>query len=74
MLLLQNSRDEVLLREVLYDVAILVDYSFLKPEMWTQLPGDYFKNFALTWLLVADNAIQFIRYGKMIVTKTQRFH
>ncbi|XP_057467611.1 uncharacterized protein LOC130756964 [Actinidia eriantha] len=58
---LLNSRDEVLLREVLYDVAILLDYSFLKPEMWTQLPGDYFKNFALTWLLVADNAIQFIR-------------
>ena len=73
MLLLQNSRDEVLLREVLYDVAILVDYSFLKPEMWTRLPGDYFKKFSLTWLLVADNAVQFIRYGKMIVAKVQGF-
>ncbi|XP_057479025.1 uncharacterized protein LOC130766317 [Actinidia eriantha] len=58
---LLNSRDEVLLREVMYDVAILVDYSFLKPEIWTRVPGDHFKNFVLTWLLVADNAVQFIR-------------
>ncbi|GFZ16235.1 hypothetical protein Acr_25g0006440 [Actinidia rufa] len=58
---LLNSRDEVLLREVMYDVAILVDYSFLKPEIWTRVPGDHFKKFSLTWLLVADNAVQFIR-------------
>ncbi|GFZ16231.1 hypothetical protein Acr_25g0006400 [Actinidia rufa] len=59
---LLNSRDEVLLREVMYDVAILVDYSFLKPEIWTRVPGDHFKKFSLTWLLVADKAaFQFIR-------------
>ncbi|KAL6985516.1 hypothetical protein U1Q18_018891 [Sarracenia purpurea var. burkii] len=58
---LLSSEDEALLREVLYDVVILVDYSFLKSDIWTQLPGDYLKNFALTWLLVADNAVQFAR-------------
>ncbi|CAL5359243.1 unnamed protein product [Camellia sinensis] len=58
---LLSIEDEVLLREVLYDVVILVEYSFLKSQMWTQLPGDYFTKFAVTWLLVADNAVQFAR-------------
>lgn len=51
----------MLLRQVLYDVVILVDYTYLKPQMWTQLPGDCMNNFALTWLLVVDNAVQFAR-------------
>ncbi|KAG5524717.1 hypothetical protein RHGRI_031405 [Rhododendron griersonianum] len=56
-----SSENEVLLRQVLYDVVILVDYSYLKAQMWTQLPGDCLKSVALTWLLVVDKAVQFAR-------------
>lgn len=59
---------------MLYDVVILVDYSYLKAQMWTQLPGDCLKSVALTWLLVVDNAVQFARYGKTIDAKMQNLH
>ncbi|KAA8525177.1 hypothetical protein F0562_006959 [Nyssa sinensis] len=58
---LLSSEDEVLLRKVLYDAVILVNYSFLNCGRWTQQPGNHLKNLALTWLLVADNVIQFVR-------------
>uniref|UniRef100_A0A5B7BGU9 Uncharacterized protein n=1 Tax=Davidia involucrata TaxID=16924 RepID=A0A5B7BGU9_DAVIN len=58
---LLTSEDEVLLRKVLYDAVILVEYSFMNSGRWTQLPGNHLKNMVLTWLLVADNAIQFVR-------------
>lgn len=73
-LLLQSSENEVLLRQMLYDVVILVDYTNLKPQMWTQLPGDCMEKIALTWLLVVDAAVQFARYGKMIVAEMQSLH
>ncbi|XP_059657081.1 uncharacterized protein LOC132303714 [Cornus florida] len=53
--------DEVLIRKVLYDAVILVEYSFLHSWRWTQLCGNQLENLALTWALVADSAIQFVR-------------
>ena len=62
---MQNSKDECLLQEVLYDSVLMVDYSFLKPQKGIHLPDERLKNLAITWLLVADNAIWFVRYKKL---------
>ncbi|KDP34113.1 hypothetical protein JCGZ_07684 [Jatropha curcas] len=56
-----NSEDEVFLRNILYDTAMTVDYSFLGPQKGIHLPDLCLKNLAITWLFVADNAIQFLR-------------
>lgn len=56
-----NPKDEVILREVLYDVVITMSYSFSIPQKGIEPPGVQLKNLALTWLFVADNAIRFVR-------------
>jgi hypothetical protein len=58
----QNPKDEVILREVLYDVVITMSYSFSIPQKGIEPPGVQLKNLSLTWLFVADNAIRFVRY------------
>ncbi|XAR69262.1 hypothetical protein NMG60_11000788 [Bertholletia excelsa] len=60
---LLSSVDEILLHKALYDVMIVAEYPFVKSQIWTQLPGNYLKNLVLTWLLVADIAIEFVREG-----------
>ncbi|CAM8961291.1 hypothetical protein QQ045_005384 [Rhodiola kirilowii] len=51
---------ESLLREVLYDVAMTVQYPFLVPVNSYQLPGRS-TEVALRWLFVAEKAAQFLR-------------
>nr|XP_009784144.1 PREDICTED: uncharacterized protein LOC104232597 [Nicotiana sylvestris] len=58
---LLSSEDAVILQKLLYDAVILVDHSFLGSRRWFQLPESHFRNLALLWSLVADNAIQFAR-------------
>ncbi|KAM7274823.1 hypothetical protein ACFE04_016689 [Oxalis oulophora] len=60
-ILLPGSEDDVLLREVLYDAVLTVNYSFFNPQGGALLPGNSLKNLAMTWLFVADNAIRFAR-------------
>lgn len=63
--MLQNSGDEFILRKVLRDAVMVMDYSFLKFHMVIRvLPGDLLKDLAIKWLLVAENAIWFARYEK----------
>ncbi|KAK4353333.1 hypothetical protein RND71_028851 [Anisodus tanguticus] len=58
---LLSSEDAVVLQKVLYDSLILVDHSFPSSGRWFQLPESYFRNLALLWSLVVDNAVQFAR-------------
>ncbi|KAK7835670.1 hypothetical protein CFP56_023319 [Quercus suber] len=53
--------DGVLLQEVLNDVVIRVEYSFLEPSRVIQLAGKHLKNLILKWLFVADTAIRSAR-------------
>ncbi|GMN30013.1 hypothetical protein TIFTF001_041394 [Ficus carica] len=59
--LLSSSGDEVLLRKVLYDAVILVDYCFLNPERTTHLPADEVRNLAMARLIVTHEAIEYFR-------------
>ncbi|XP_075670415.1 uncharacterized protein LOC142640217 [Castanea sativa] len=58
---LLSYEDEILLQEVLYDVVIRVEYSFLEPPRVIQLAGKHLKNLILKWLFVADTAIRSAR-------------
>lgn len=64
---MQSSGDEVLLRKVLYDAVILVDYSFLNPERTTHLPADEVRNLAIARLIVTHEAIEYFRYVDIFV-------
>lgn len=55
-----SSDDAVLLRKVLYDATILVDYSFYSGR-WVQSSASQLKRLALAWVIAADRAIQFAR-------------
>ncbi|KAI6679963.1 hypothetical protein NL676_033844 [Syzygium grande] len=59
--LLLKFEDEILLREVLYDALIMVDYTFLSPQNGRKLHDEVLKNSAVLLLLVAESAMQFIR-------------
>ncbi|POO00641.1 SNF2 domain protein [Trema orientale] len=56
-----SSKDEVLLRKVLYDAVVLVDYSFLNPERTTYVPADRLKSLAMARLIVTHEAVEFFR-------------
>nr|POE64700.1 hypothetical protein CFP56_06316 [Quercus suber] len=58
---LLSYEDGVLLQEVLNDVVIRVEYSFLEPSRVIQLAGKHLKNLILKWLFVADTAIRSAR-------------
>ncbi|XP_011081696.1 uncharacterized protein LOC105164680 [Sesamum indicum] len=55
-----SSEDAFLLRKVLNDAVMLVDYSFYSGR-WNQSSDSHSKQLALVWVLVADRAIQFAR-------------
>ncbi|KAJ9183557.1 hypothetical protein P3X46_007396 [Hevea brasiliensis] len=57
---LLNSEEEVFLREILYDTAIIAEHSFLGPHKGSHLPDGRLKNLATAWLFVADCAIRFL--------------
>ncbi|XP_030552561.1 uncharacterized protein LOC115756787 [Rhodamnia argentea] len=59
--LLLKFEDEILLREVLYDALIMVDYPFLSPHNGRKLHDELLKSSAVLLLLVAETAMQFIR-------------
>ncbi|EOY30513.1 Uncharacterized protein TCM_037699 [Theobroma cacao] len=52
--------DGVLLRNILYDAVILVEYSFLKSET-VHLPAEHNKSIAMTRLIVTLEGIEFSR-------------
>ncbi|KAL8537371.1 hypothetical protein ACS0TY_012499 [Phlomoides rotata] len=59
-----SSEDAVVLRKVLYDAVILVDYSFCSGS-WAH--SDFIilsKKLSLVWVLAADHAVQFARATK----------
>ncbi|XWS26723.1 hypothetical protein CRYUN_Cryun26dG0054800 [Craigia yunnanensis] len=57
---LLGPADGVLLRNILYDAVILVEYSFLKSET-VRLPADHVKSIAMTRLIVTLEAIELFR-------------
>ncbi|XVF88694.1 hypothetical protein PTKIN_Ptkin19aG0070900 [Pterospermum kingtungense] len=57
---LLGSEDVVVLRNILYDAVILVEYSFLKSET-VHLPADLVKSIAMTRLIVTLEAIELFR-------------
>ncbi|GMI94870.1 hypothetical protein like AT5G11780 [Hibiscus trionum] len=55
-----GPEDLILLRNILYDAIILVEYSFLKPETIHQ-PTEHVKSIAITRLVVTLEAIELFR-------------
>ncbi|CAN6699326.1 unnamed protein product [Malus baccata var. baccata] len=60
---LLNSEGEVLLRKVLYDAIVLVEYSFLNPdpERAIYVPAELMKSIAMERLIVAHEAVEYFR-------------
>ncbi|KGN66216.1 uncharacterized protein LOC116406200 [Cucumis sativus] len=58
---LLSTDNEALLRKVLYDALILVDYSFLKPEIAINLPAEHVAFLAVKRLILTYEAIEFYR-------------
>ncbi|KAJ1442778.1 hypothetical protein SESBI_00658 [Sesbania bispinosa] len=55
---LLGSENEVLLREVLYNSVMMIDFSFINPQAGVSLYANRLKEFAITWLFIAELAIQ----------------
>ncbi|XP_050374591.1 uncharacterized protein LOC126792148 [Argentina anserina] len=58
---LVSSDDEVLLRKVLYDAIILVEYSFLNPEKAIHISSEQMKIIAMRRLVLAHEAVEYFR-------------
>nr|GME07524.1 SNF2 domain protein [Ipomoea batatas] len=58
---LLTSEGEMLLRELLFDALILVDYSFLEPKRMTELPDMFVRGISMARLIVTTEAIQLYR-------------
>ncbi|XP_061994920.1 uncharacterized protein LOC133712821 [Rosa rugosa] len=58
---LLSSEDEVLLRKVLYDAIILVEYSFLNPEKAIHISAEHMKIIAMRRLILAHEAVEYFR-------------
>ncbi|XP_008810392.2 uncharacterized protein LOC103721820 isoform X2 [Phoenix dactylifera] len=55
------SMDESLVRDILYDAVILVDYSFINPGFEVERSDDSIMNLLMTRLIVTHEAIQVAR-------------
>lgn len=64
---MQSSEDEVLLRNVLYDAVILVEYSFLSPERAISIPAEHMKCLAMARLIITYEAIELFRYYRRVI-------
>lgn len=53
----------MVLRNILYDSVILVEYHFLNPERLTHLPAKHAKSLALGRLIVTHEAIELLRWA-----------
>lgn len=60
---LLSSEDEVLLRKVLYDAVILVEYPFLNPERAINVTTEHMKGLAMARLIITHEGIEFFRKG-----------
>lgn len=60
---LQSSEDEIILRKVLYDVVILPEYSFLKPDRVAHQPSK--QSLAIARLMVTYEATEIYRYMQL---------
>ncbi|CAJ2675251.1 unnamed protein product [Trifolium pratense] len=58
---LLGSENEVLLKEVLYNSVMMMDYSFINRQAGVSLYANSLKDFAINWLFVAELAIQSAR-------------
>ncbi|RDY14024.1 hypothetical protein CR513_00965, partial [Mucuna pruriens] len=56
-----GSENEVLLKEVLYNSVMMVEYSFINPQAEFSLYANSLKDVAITWLFVAELAVQSAR-------------
>ncbi|XP_018502175.1 uncharacterized protein LOC103943961 isoform X1 [Pyrus x bretschneideri] len=63
---LLSNEDEVLLRKVLYDAIVLVEYSFLNPdpERVIHVPAELMKSIAMERLIVAHEAVEYFRENR----------
>lgn len=59
--MVQGPEDGNLLRNILYDAVILVEYTFHKSET-VHLPNEHVKSIAMTRLVVTLEAIELFRY------------
>ncbi|KAH7572165.1 hypothetical protein JRO89_XS04G0213900 [Xanthoceras sorbifolium] len=60
-IILQSSEHGVLLKKVLYDAVILVEYSFLNSGHAVDLPVELMKSLAMTRLILTQEAIELLR-------------
>ncbi|XP_027333702.1 uncharacterized protein LOC113848412 [Abrus precatorius] len=58
---LLGSENEVLLKDALYNSVMTMEYSFINPQAGFSLHADILKDFAITWLFVAELAVQSAR-------------
>ncbi|BAT82528.1 hypothetical protein LR48_Vigan07g259000 [Vigna angularis] len=58
---LLGSENQVLLKEVLYNSVMMIDYSFINPQAEFSLYANSLKDVAITWLFVAELAVQSAR-------------
>lgn len=57
---MQKPEDELLLRKVLFDAILLVEYPFFYQS------ADHIKSLTLTRLIVTQEAIEYFRYDELI--------
>ncbi|KAL9330712.1 hypothetical protein ACSQ67_000322 [Phaseolus vulgaris] len=58
---LLGSENQVLVKEVLYNSVMMIDYSFINPQAEFSLYANSLKDVAITWLFVAELAVQSAR-------------
>ncbi|XP_065851429.1 uncharacterized protein [Euphorbia lathyris] len=58
---LLSPEDASFLRKILYDAAILVEYSFLRLEKAINLPADRVRSLAVKRLIITSKAIEYFR-------------
>lgn len=58
---LLSSEDESFLRRILYDAAILVEYSFLSPEKAVNITANHVRDLAVKRLIITHEAIELFR-------------
>lgn len=57
----QKPEDEILLRTVLFDAVLLVEYPFLYQN------ATHIKNLTLTRLITTHEAVEYFRYDKLVI-------
>ncbi|XP_043810692.1 uncharacterized protein LOC122723221 [Manihot esculenta] len=58
---IHSSEDESFLRRILYDAAILVEYSFLSPEKAVNITANHVRDLAVKRLIITHEALELFR-------------